>query len=380
MVDMVDMLVKFARLLRERGIDMTTVTSSDMARALGIIDPAQVEDVRAAFRSLVATSPDKIRIFDVCFDEFFGVSPIVNLDEEEDDNEPPVTFEERTMRSPLPAESTGEGEEDEKVADHRSASAMRRLAHRDFSELTDEELEEARRLIAVMAWTPSTAKRRRWHPGPGARPDMRATMRKMVGLQADLIPLQMSERRLRQRPLILIADVSGSMEAYAEMMLTFGHAARARLGKVESFVFSTELTRITWELSRKDIRMALSDASGAVTDWSGGTKIGEAIGTFNRDWSRRVCRGGPIVLIVSDGWDCGPPEILDREMSRLARSARQVIWLNPLAGRTGYAPETKGMRTAMPYIDHFIPAASVSDLAGVIKLLESTTRREMVTR
>lgn len=373
-------LVAFARFLRSRGIATTTATASDMAQALNVVDASRVEEVKAAFRSLVATSPDKSRSFDDCFDEFFGPDRLELTDEEADDDEDlPLPVEEWTMRSPHAGEGSDD-EDEEEVADRRGASAMQRLAGRDFSELTDEELEEARRLIAAMAWAPSTARRRRWHPGPGTRPDMRATMRRMVGPQADLVPLQMSERRVRQRPLILIADVSGSMEAYAEMMLTFGHAARARLGKVESFVFSTALTRITWELSRKDVRMALSDVAEAVEDWSGGTKIGEAIETFNRDWSRRVCRGGPIVLIVSDGWDCGPSELLDREMSRLARSVHRVIWLNPLAGRSGYAPETKGMRTALPYVDHFIPAASVSDLAGVIKLLESTTRREMAAR
>lgn len=376
---MVDHLVSFSRFLRARGIATTVGTTEDMTRALELVDATKIDDVRAAFRSLAATSPDKARLFDRCFDEFFGGTGIAADSEDPLDEDLPVVVDEWTMRSPLASEGDGE-EEEEEVADRRGASAMKRLAVRDFSELTDEELEEARRLIAAMAWAPSNAKRRRWHAGPGRRPDMRATMRKMVGPTADLVPLQMSERRFRQRPLIVIADVSGSMEAYAEMMLTFGHAARARLGKVESFVFSTSLSRITWELSRKDIRQALAEVAENVDDWSGGTKIGEAIGTFNRDWSRRICRGGPIVLIVSDGWDCGPAELLHREMGRLARSVHQVIWLNPLAGRAGYAPETKGMRTAMPHIDHFIPAASVSDLAGVIKLLESTTRQELVAR
>lgn len=376
---MIDRLVSFSRFLRARGIATTVSSAEDMARALRVVDAGNKDDVQAAFRSLVATSPDKSRLFDACFVEFFDQNDTEADSDDDAAEDLPVAVEEWTMRSPRASEGDGE-EEEEEVADRRGASAMKRLAHRDFSELTEDELEEARRLIAAMAWAPSNAKRRRWQSGPGRRPDMRATMRKMAGPTADLVPLQMSERRLRQRPLIVVADVSGSMEAYAEMMLTFGHAARARLGKVESFVFSTSLSRITWELSRKDIRQALAEVAENVEDWSGGTKIGEAIGSFNRDWSRRVCRGGPIVLIVSDGWDCGSAELLDQEMSRLARSVHQVIWLNPLAGRAGYAPETKGMRTALPYIDHFIPAASVSDLAGVIKLLESSTRRELVAR
>ncbi len=152
------------------------------------------------------------------------------------------------------------------------------------------------------------------------------------------------------------------------------------LGRVESFVFSTRLTRITWELSRRNVRHALDGVAEAVDDWSGGTKIGAALASFNRDWSRRVCRGGPVALIVSDGWDCGDPALLDREMARLARSVHRVVWLNPLAGRAGYAPETRGMQAVLPYVDDFLPAANLTDLAGVIELLESSTRRELVRR
>jgi uncharacterized protein with von Willebrand factor type A (vWA) domain len=165
------------------------------------------------------------------------------------------------------------------------------------------------------------------------------------------------------------------MDRYVEMFLSFVHAARGRLGRVEAFVFSTRLTRITRELRRREPSEALRAVAEAVDDWSGGTRIGESLRTFNLHWSRRVTRGGPIVLIISDGWDCGEPDVLRLEMSRLARSVHRVIWLNPLAGRPGYAPETRGMQAALPYVDDFLPAARLRDLGEVVDLLESVPAR-----
>jgi uncharacterized protein with von Willebrand factor type A (vWA) domain len=180
-------------------------------------------------------------------------------------------------------------------------------------------------------------------------------------------------RRKKQRPLIVIADISGSMEKYADLFLIFAHAAQRRLDHVEVFTFSTELTRITDDLKRRDTKTALAKVSSTVHDWSGGTKIGEALAEWNRLWSRRLSRGGPIALILSDGWDCGEPELLSLEMGRLARTVHKVIWLNPLAAHSDYRPATRGMKAALPHIDHLLPAGSVFDLRGVVRLLDSLT-------
>jgi hypothetical protein len=164
------------------------------------------------------------------------------------------------------------------------------------------------------------------------------------------------------------------MEKYADLFLVFAHAAQKRLESVEAFTFSTELTRITDDLNRRDTKTALSRVSASVRDWSGGTKIGEAFAEWNRLWSRRLSRGGPIALILSDGWDCGDPGQLSLEMARLARSVHRVIWLNPLAARSDYRPATRGMQAVLPHIDHLLPAASVMDLRGVVRLLDSLQR------
>jgi uncharacterized protein with von Willebrand factor type A (vWA) domain len=144
---------------------------------------------------------------------------------------------------------------------------------------------------------------------------------------------------------------------------------------MEAFVFSTQLTRITRQLLRRDPSAAIADVSRAVSDWSGGTRIGEAIQTFNREWVRRVGSGGPVAVIVSDGWDRGDPELLGAEMARLRRSVHRVVWLNPLAGRSGFSPETRGMQAALPHVDDFLPVSNLVDLATVVDLLESIPAR-----
>jgi len=186
-----------------------------------------------------------------------------------------------------------------------------------------------------------------------------------------MMRLAMTSRTIRRRPLIVIADVSGSMERYAEMLLYFTHAARDRFGHLEAFVFSTRLTRITRELRRRKPADAIAAVAEHVHDWSGGTQIGTAISVFNREWSRRVCRGRPVALVISDGWDRGDPAILSDAMERLHRTVFRTVWLNPLAGRPGFAPETRGMQAALPYVDDFLAAATLRDLRTLVRLLES---------
>jgi uncharacterized protein with von Willebrand factor type A (vWA) domain len=198
----------------------------------------------------------------------------------------------------------------------------------------------------------------------------------MTGPARDLMLLEMSAPKPRRRPLLVIADVSGSMERYTEMLLYFVHAARGRLGKVEAFVFSTGLSRITRELRHRDPRVALSQVGLAVHDWSSGTLIGDAFADFNRRWGRRVTRGGPVAVVISDGWDRGDPAVLRKAFATFARSVHRVVWLNPLAGRTGFAPETRGMQTVLPFVDDFMPVGNLADLAAVVRLLESVPKRK----
>lgn len=356
-------LASFADALRNQGLIVTPDQVGDMARSFLLVDPADRDQVHAALRSLSVTDPAQRALFDEVFRRFFelpgGAAPEGR----------PLLAGNREVK-PVMVGPGGSGEAEAET--ESGASAVERLAHRDFADLGRDEAEEARRLVMTMLWRPSDLRTRRWEPAPrGRRPDLRRTFKGAIGPEGDLMRISRRQRRLRQRPLIVIADISGSMARYAEMFLVFAHAAQRRVERVEVFTFSTELTRITEDLRRRDLGAALAGVSRTVSDWSGGTKIGEALAAWNRDWSRRLARGGPVVLILSDGWDTGDPRLLSAEIARLSRSVHRVIWLNPLAARQDYRPATRGMRAALPHVDHLLPAASVADLRDVVRLLES---------
>ena len=360
-------LVEFSRALRDEGIAMPPHAAPRLAAALDAVGLARLDDVYVALRATAITRVADVSRFDTVFNRFFGGATAAGDD-------PPArdATSAATTTMPVFAAADGVSGDGSSALEEVGASAAERLRHRDFDELDPMELAAVRRLIAAMAWHPAEARSRRWQPAArGARPDLRRTLRAVAGPTGDLLPLARSERKRRRRPLIVLADVSGSMARYTEIFMYFLHAARGRLGRVEGFVFSTRLTRITRELSVRRPAAALDRIGNTVADWSGGTRIGEALAEFNRAWGRRVTRGGAIVLVVSDGWDTGDPDLLDVEMARLARSVHRVVWLSPHAGRAGYEPATRGMRTVLPYVDDLLAAATVADLEGVVALLES---------
>jgi len=369
-------LVHFVRYLRGSGVELAPDATGDLAAAATIVGLANRRDVYYAFRAVCVARAADVPRFDEAFEVFFGGGG-------DGGQQPPdiamVRKMDDTTASSLPVlagrQSISDAT-DEVVAEIAGGSYAERLATRDFSLLTTAEIEEVRRLLARMIWRPADAVSRRWvSDRRGERPHIRKTFSNLTRPDGDLIPFEFKTRRPRRRPLIVLADVSGSMELYAEMFLYFIHAAQGRLGRVEAFVFSTRLSRITREIRYRDPRLALRRVTGVVDDWSGGTRIGDALADFNRIWSRRVTRGGAIGLIISDGWDTGEPDLLDSEMARFARSVRRVVWLNPIAGRPGYAPEARGIRTVLPYVDDFLAAGTLLDLRQVVRLLESVPSR-----
>jgi hypothetical protein len=358
-------LVEFGRALRQAGIPVPPTIARDLVTALEQVGAGSAEDVYWAFRGLTITSRDQIRIFDEVFVRFFRSEEMAGMGVTQ--SMPPRTW---AIDS---ASGDGEGDSDtEDVSVARGASAVERLADKDFALLTDDEERLVKTMIAQMVWNPALVRARRRVPlRTGDVPDLRRSLRSAVGPGGDMMRLAMTARTVRKRPVIVIADVSGSMERYAEMLLYFTHAARDRFGRLEAFVFSTRLTRITRDLARRKPAEAIAAVSDHVHDWSGGTKIGDSLHTFNRDWSRRVCRGAPVAIVISDGWDRGAPDLLAQEMSRLQRTVYRTVWLNPLAGRDGYAPETRGMKAALPYVDDFLAAGNLRDLRTLVRLLES---------
>jgi uncharacterized protein with von Willebrand factor type A (vWA) domain len=183
-------------------------------------------------------------------------------------------------------------------------------------------------------------------------------------LQTSGVPLRIFDRKVKDKPraLVVICDISGSMDRYSRLLLHFIHTIENDMAKVEAFVFGTRLTRITRMLKNRPIDQAIERVSSEVQDWAGGTRIGESIQAFNQEWARRVLRNGAVVLVISDGWDRGDPELLASEMSRLQRSSYRLIWLNPLLGSPRYQPLTRGMQAALPFIDDFLPVHNLESL------------------
>ncbi len=369
----VETLVEFTRELRAEGLGVGSTTAADLMAAAEEVGLASGSDVYAAFRCLTVTSPWQLPVFDRVFVRFFGRNLSTGIAMTAPPK-PRMWTITRVQQAGMENDGESGGPEMEAFT---GASWAERLSQKDFSELTKVEQAQVRSLLAQMIWRPAPVRSRRRRPsGKGDRPDLRRTLRKCIGPEGDLIDLERSERRSKPRPILFIADVSGSMERYTEMLLYFAHAARARLGKMETFVFSTRLTRITRHLMRRNPIEALARVSESVEDWSGGTRIGECLRTFNFEWSRRVTRGGPITLIISDGWDRGEPAVLSQEMERLRRTVHRLIWVNPLASRKGFSPETRGMKAALPHVDDFLAGGRLSDLATLVELLESLPERK----
>jgi uncharacterized protein with von Willebrand factor type A (vWA) domain len=261
-------------------------------------------------------------------------------------------------------------------------SARELLRRKDFAELTAGEMDAIRAMIDSLVFDLGMRRARRTRPGGGPRLDLRRTLRRNLRFGGEVLDWARRERKLKPRPLVVIADISGSMERYTRLLLHFIYSLTTGLDRrVESFVFSTRLTRITRELrsgSRSEnVDPVLRQVARLVPDWSGGTCIGEALKTFNFAWGRRVLGQGAVVLLISDGWDRGDVDMLHAEISRLQRSCFRLVWLNPLLGSAEYEPLARGMQTCLPFIDDFLPVhnlASLENLAQHLLSLEDRPR------
>ena len=260
---------------------------------------------------------------------------------------------------------TGGGADDQSAQNveiTRTYSSQEVLRQKDFSEFTGREMTEARSMMAQLTWDLGNQHTRRMTPGSGDYLDLRRTMRKSLKYGGEFFELATRAPKNKPRSLILICDISGSMERYTRMLLHFMHTVAGGVGPLEAFLFATRLTRITRHLRYRSVDQAITEVSRAIPDWSGGTRIGDAIKTFNYHWLRRVLRGQSIVLIISDGWDRGDPDLLARETSRLQRSCHRLIWLNPLLGSPDYQPLTVGIQAALPFVDDFLPVHNLTSL------------------
>jgi uncharacterized protein with von Willebrand factor type A (vWA) domain len=249
------------------------------------------------------------------------------------------------------------------------------LGEKDFSRLTSAEVELAHELSRHKRLELGKRMSRRTAPGrKGGVFDARRTLRASLREFGEPLDLRTRTRQLKQRDIVLLCDISGSMDRYSRLLLQFIHAMRHSLGRVEAFVFGTRLTRITRQIRHRDVNEALDDVAASVADWGGGTRIGESLHEFNIRWARRVLARGAIVIIISDGWDRGDIGLLAREIQRLQRMSYRLIWLNPLLGGRNYRPQTIGMRAALPFVDDFLPAHNLKSLAQLVLALRAVER------
>lgn len=369
-------MLLFGRMLRALGIKVTPTQILDLVEGLEHIDMRRREDFKYTAQAILVSRYEHLELFNRAFDLFWQArdeTELLEMDLGTLLKKPPQPKPEDL--EPLESGAKGDGSEkeaEEPVIDTvYTYSAREVLRQKDFAELTPEELQEVKHLMQQMVWELEQRRtRRRTRARHGLYPDMRRTFRLNLRYGGEPIQLAWRRRKLKRRPLVVICDISGSMERYSRVLLKFVYAISNGLEKVEAFVFSTRLTRITHHLKEKDVDLALDQATLAIHDWAGGTRIGESLKTFNYEWGRRVLGQGAIVLLISDGWDRGDIGLLRREMDRLQLSCHRLIWLNPLLGSENYEPLTRGIQTALPYVDDFMPVHNLKSLEQLGNLLE----------
>ncbi len=362
-------LILFGRVLRGLGLDVNPGRMIDAASALAHVDISNRADFYHTLRSLLVRRRDDVALFDQAFDEFWKkplMGELLTLPRQQ-----LVKRQKRQIVVPPPPERAEpqpvpfleEPEIETMIELTRIPDAREQLRNKNFADMSAQELESIKRLIARMIWRLGERRTRRMRAGDERAIDLRRTLRNSLRHGGEIMRLERRQRRSKPRPIVIVADISGSMERYTKLLLHFVYSLTAGLDqRVESFVFATRLTRITRSLEHRDAEQALARVSGSVRDWSGGTKIGESLKSFNHLWGRRVLNGGAVVLLISDGWDTGEPEVLAAQMARLRGTCARVIWLNPLLGDKEYAPLARGMQAALPHIDDFLPVHNLASL------------------
>ena len=369
-------LMLFATVLRNLGLDVGSGNVLDLVRATEYAPLGRKQDFYQAARCLLVHRKQDLPLFDEAFQVFWR-KPASG----QTTRDLRAMGEDRRFRKPQvgpPAGSdtddaggVGDGPSGVQVDLTRTYSAREVLREKDFSDFTPSEIHDARRMMFELSWDLGLRRTRRLVPGQGSTLDLRKTLRRNMKYGGE--PLELARRRQKDkvRPLVLICDVSGSMESYTRMLLHFIHTLSGRLDRVEAFLFATRLTRITRFLKHRGVDETVDEVARAVPDWAGGTRIGEALKTFNFQWLRRVLGSGSVVLIISDGWDRGEPELLAREAARLQRSCHRLIWLNPLLGSPDYQPLTRGMQAALPYADDFLPVHNLNSMEDLARHLNN---------
>jgi len=385
--------VGFGRALRRAGLGVDLSAAIDFARSLEIVDIGDRDQVKAAGAAVFVRRKDEREPYEATFDRYWrgrldlGSEGVLNDEWSElvptdgqTGEEPLLHGDERMERAedesgmavPGEYEEVGdEGEADALSIAPDAYSRLEALRHREFDRMTPAELRDAERLVDLLIPKLERRRTRRYELHPhGRRLAPRAMFRRNLSTGGEIVEWVWRRPTRRPRPLVVICDISGSMERHSRLLLRFVQALSASSAvRTESFVFGTRLTRVTRLLRDRDRDRALARVADSVTDWAGGTRIGESFHEFNVRWARRSLRTSGVVIVVSDGWDRGDPALVAVEAARLRRNCHRLVWLNPLAGTAGYQPLAAGMRAAFPYIDDFLAAGTVASLERLGEVL-----------
>lgn len=384
-------VMHFARLLRKAGLPIGPGKVLLGIEALSVVDVSRRDDVYWTLHAVFVERHSQFELFDLAFERFWVPRASDDLswdglDDIADQSAPDTSPMPRRLAEALAETGLGEirvREETELEIDSSETwSGIEHLRTKDFETMSSDELAKARRAMANLRLPIPALPGRRFRPhASGRRVDMRATLRNTVRAGGS-IDLKRKKRVRRHPPLVVLCDISGSMEAYARMLLHFLHAVTNDRDRVHTFLFGTRLTNVSHQLAHTDPDVALARVGEAVEDWSGGTRIGETLSTFNRRWSRRVLGQGAVVLLITDGLDRDGGAGLGAEMERLQKSARRLIWLNPLLRFDAFEPKSAGVKAMLPYVDDFRPVhnlASLADLAEALSKVDHAGRWDRPT-
>jgi uncharacterized protein with von Willebrand factor type A (vWA) domain len=369
--------VAFCRALRLRGLSVTPSEAIDAGRALTVIDLTDRTETFLGLRSILTSRPEDLPTFEELFDAFWNrIRPA----EQPDKVVAPRTSSAaasaqprlqkirlQSRRSPLLEYSTGDPTAE--TVNLPGASRSDVIGKKSFAGFTSSELSEIQRIARRIARRLARKRSRRWTPARrGRRINLRRSLRQSLRLGGELIELSRQRRKQKKTRIVVLCDVSGSMDFYSRLLLQFVHSLQNTASRVETFVFSTRLERITTHLKDRSYEQSLDRLAANVEGWSGGTLIGPSVASFNSGWRELVDRR-TIVVILSDGWDTGEPEILSDALADVKRRAARLIWLNPLSGTPGYQPLTRGMQAALPHIDTLAPLHNLASIRTLERYL-----------
>ncbi len=373
-------LLLFGRVCKTLGMDVTPYRMIEVAHALAFIDLGNRSDVYHTMRALIVSRQRDLERFDEAFDLFWRRPSddwtVLDI---------PTVGDERRggMKFLLPAGASPSGSTpDARPAPELTLTAVvptysqnELLRYKDFAEMTAGELASARKIMERLPQSLGVRQTRRFKAGKGQVIDLRRTLRANMRYNGEILELPTITPKFKPRPLVLICDISGSMERYTRIFLHFMHSFASSMDQVESFVYSVHLTRITHQIRHKSVDHALQQVGTTVKDWGGGTRSGEALREFNYRWARRVLGRGAIVMLITDGWDRGDPKLLHHEADRLQRSCYRFVWLNPLLDLPDYEPLTRGAQALLPHVDDFLPLRNLANLEMIVRALQQLTWR-----